>query len=203
MIWLKVLDIPVWNYFFDEGSWGNDGVSFSLIQTDSTDDYVKPAALATMVASTEIANRPYLSMPATGIPQTYEATFGADQRRVDPAGRRVVRRAGRHRCGDGDRPRWRLDSGDGDRRVRQRHQRLGHLGHRLQPAHLRPGHLPQPTRWATPSTIGPTQTYGTNLATSSRRGHRHRHLGERLGAIDGLHRVRRLELEPQATPPRA
>ena len=33
MIWLKALNIPVWNYFFDEGSWGNDG-SFSLIQTD-------------------------------------------------------------------------------------------------------------------------------------------------------------------------
>ena len=26
MIWQKVLGIPVWNYFFDEGSWGNDGV---------------------------------------------------------------------------------------------------------------------------------------------------------------------------------
>jgi hypothetical protein len=77
MIWQKVLGIPVWNYFFDEGSWGNDGVSFSLIQATSTDDYVKPAALATMATSSEIANRSYLSMPPTGIPQTYQADFGA------------------------------------------------------------------------------------------------------------------------------
>ena len=77
MIWQKVLGIPVWNYFFDEGNWGNDGVSFSLIQASNTDDYVKPAALATMTTSSEIAGRPYLSMPATGIPQTYEASFGA------------------------------------------------------------------------------------------------------------------------------
>ncbi len=78
MIWQKVLDIPVWNYFFDEGNWGNDGVSFSLIQTNSGDDYVKPAALATMETSNQIAARPFVSTPATGIPQTYEATFGPD-----------------------------------------------------------------------------------------------------------------------------
>jgi F5/8 type C domain len=78
MIWQKVLNIPVWNYFFDEGNWGNDGVSFSLIQTNSGDDYVKPAALATMETSSQIAARPYVSAPATGIPQTYEATFGPD-----------------------------------------------------------------------------------------------------------------------------
>ena len=76
MIWQKVLNIPVWNYFFDEGSWGNDGVSFSLIQAGSSDDYVKPAALSTMATSTQIADRPYVSMPATGIPQTYQADFG-------------------------------------------------------------------------------------------------------------------------------
>jgi hypothetical protein len=76
MIWMKVLDIPVWNYFFDEGSWGNDGVSFSLIQATSSDDYVKPAALATMVASNQLAGRPSTGTPQTGIPQTYEATFG-------------------------------------------------------------------------------------------------------------------------------
>jgi hypothetical protein len=77
MIWLKVLNIPRWNYFFDEGAFGNDGISFSLIQAADGDDYVKPAALATMTASAEVADRPYLSMPSTGIPQTYEANFGA------------------------------------------------------------------------------------------------------------------------------
>ena len=77
MIWQKVLGVPVQNYFFNEGSWGNDGISFSLIQASSTVDYVKPAALATMTTSGALAGRPYLSMPATGIPQGYQANFGA------------------------------------------------------------------------------------------------------------------------------
>ncbi len=76
LIWQKVLGVPVENYFFDEGSWGNDGISFSLIQTASGDDYVKPAALATMTATGAISGRPYLSMPNTGIPQSYQANFG-------------------------------------------------------------------------------------------------------------------------------
>ena len=46
---------------------------------------MKPAALATMTTSSEIADRPYLSMPATGIPQTYEASFGARRRGHDRA----------------------------------------------------------------------------------------------------------------------
>jgi len=76
LIWQKVLGVPVENYFIDEGSFGNDGVSFSLIQSTSSDDYVKPAALATMTASGALAGRPYLSMPDTGIPQSYQADFG-------------------------------------------------------------------------------------------------------------------------------
>ena len=103
MIWQKVLDIPVWNYFFDEGNWGNDGVSFSLIQRSTTDDYVKPAALATMATSNQIAARPFVSIPSTGIPQTYEATFGPDEAE-QPTGGVVVGRADHHRRGLGDRP---------------------------------------------------------------------------------------------------
>ena len=76
MIWEKVLHIPVWNYYFDEGNWGNGGISFSLIQLSTGDDYVKPAALATMATAGQIAGRPYRSMPPTGIPQTYRADFG-------------------------------------------------------------------------------------------------------------------------------
>ena len=76
MIWQKVLNIPVWSYFYNEGNWGNDGVSFSLIQASNVDDWVKPAALATMATASEIANRPYLALPPTGVPQTHEATFG-------------------------------------------------------------------------------------------------------------------------------
>ncbi len=77
MVWQKVLHIPVWNYYFDEGNWGNDGVSFSLIQVSQGDDYAKPAALATMAAAGQVGQRPFVSMPTTGIPQTYAADFGA------------------------------------------------------------------------------------------------------------------------------
>ena len=42
LIWQKVLGVPVQNYFYDEGPWGNDGISFSLIQAANSDDYVKP-----------------------------------------------------------------------------------------------------------------------------------------------------------------
>ncbi len=76
MLWQKVLGIPVWSYFFDEGNWGNDGVSFSLVQAAVTDDYVKPSALATMTTSSQLAGRTYVTQPATGIPQTFAATFG-------------------------------------------------------------------------------------------------------------------------------
>ncbi len=67
---------PVENYFFDEGAWGNDGVSFSLIQTSDAEDYVKPSALATMTTSGMLAGRAYESMPSTGIPHAYRADFG-------------------------------------------------------------------------------------------------------------------------------
>ncbi len=77
LIWQKVLGVPVENYFYDEGAWGNDGVSFSLIQTCNSDDYVKPAALATMTTTGALAGRPYVSMPSTGIPHAYQADFGA------------------------------------------------------------------------------------------------------------------------------
>jgi hypothetical protein len=77
LIWEKVLGVPVYNYFYDEGGWGNWGVSFSLIQAVNTVDYVKPAALATMTTSGMLAGRPYVSTPSTGIPQAYQADFGS------------------------------------------------------------------------------------------------------------------------------
>ena len=76
LIWQKVLGVPVENYFYDEGAWGNDGISFSLIQTCNSDDYVKPAALATMTTTGALAGRPYVSMPSTGTPHAYQADFG-------------------------------------------------------------------------------------------------------------------------------
>ena len=78
LVWQKVLGVPVWNYFFDEGNWGNDGISFSLIQTASSgDDFVKPAALATMTVTGALAGRTPTGTPSTGIPHTLRADFSA------------------------------------------------------------------------------------------------------------------------------
>ncbi len=77
MVYLRALHIPVLNYYYSEGEAPPGSVSFTLIQTSSgRDDYVKAGALATMTTSRQLADRPYLSMPDTGIPSTYEATFG-------------------------------------------------------------------------------------------------------------------------------
>lgn len=81
MVWQKVLDVPVWGYYFDEGGWGNDGVSFSLVQYETTDNYVKPAALATMEAAAQLGGRTYRDLPTTGIPHTYRADFGPSARK--------------------------------------------------------------------------------------------------------------------------
>ena len=90
--------MPVENYFFDEGAWGNDGVSFSLIQTSNAVDYVKPAALATMTTSGMLAGRRYVSMPSTGIPHAYQADFGPVSGGLHRPGGGVDRRP----AGDGD-----------------------------------------------------------------------------------------------------
>jgi hypothetical protein len=77
MMWQQVLHIPVWNYYYAEGSSPYGSVSFTLIETSAQgDDYVKAAALATMEASKQLDGRTYASMPATGIPHTFAAAFG-------------------------------------------------------------------------------------------------------------------------------
>lgn len=78
MIWQRVLHIPVWNYFIDEGSFSTSG-SFSLIEAangSSGDDYVKPSALAVMTAVRQLAGRTSSGIRNPGIPQTYVAHFG-------------------------------------------------------------------------------------------------------------------------------
>ena len=76
MIWQQALHIPVWNYYFDEGSWGNDGISFSLIETDfGGDDYVKPAALAAMTTANQTRGLTFDHLAPTGVPGAYEAVY--------------------------------------------------------------------------------------------------------------------------------
>jgi hypothetical protein len=81
MIWQRLLDIPVWNYFIDEGDFDNPtDPTFSLIQSDdyssTSDDYVKPAALSAMTESSLLSGRSSLGQATTGIPQAYAAGFG-------------------------------------------------------------------------------------------------------------------------------
>ena len=83
LLWQRVLGVPVWSYFFDEGSFGNNDISFSLIQAKNGVDYVKPAALAAMTTSGALAGRPSLGTVTTGIPQTYRADFGPAAGRTD------------------------------------------------------------------------------------------------------------------------
>ena len=160
MIWQKVLGIPVWNYFFDEGNWGNDGVSFSLIQA-SEHRRLREAGCAGHHGHLLRDRRPPLPLDAGH-------RHPADLRgvlRCRPGGerqgrRRLVRRARHHRLGHRDRSGRRLDSGDGD------------LGVRATPPACR---SPRATAYSLPIsdqvtyitypvgdtlTVGPTEDYG-------------------------------------------
>ena len=155
LVWQKVLGVPVENYFFDEGSWGNDGISFSLIQTSNGDDYVKPAALTTMTTTRLLAGRPYVSMPSTGIPHAFQADFGPTSGGATDAGRRVDRRPAGHRHGHPDLARRVDRPRHGHLRVRRRHHGPGHLGHPLQPAAVQPDRLPHLPGRGHPHASGP------------------------------------------------
>jgi hypothetical protein len=73
LLWMRANGIDKWAYFIPEGSWGNDGVTFSTVQTGG---FVKPSALALMTTSGQIAGRPFLGMVDTGAPSTYAMRFG-------------------------------------------------------------------------------------------------------------------------------
>jgi hypothetical protein len=73
-LWMRALGIPVWEYFIPQGTWGNAGLTFSLIQGDSL---VKPAALAAMVETTQTSGRPFVGWLPTAMPMTYAESFGA------------------------------------------------------------------------------------------------------------------------------
>ena len=76
MNWQTVPGVPVGNRCFDEGSFGDDPVSISLVRATSSVDDVRPAALATMTTSGMLPGSPYLSMSGTGIPRGCRADVG-------------------------------------------------------------------------------------------------------------------------------
>ena len=138
-------------------------------------------------------------MPSTGIPQTYEATFGPTGGE-NPAGHRVVRRVGRQRRGHRHRPRWWLDSGDGHRPVRKRQHHVGHLGIAYSlPVSDQVTYIAYPTGDAL--TVGPTETYGTNLATPSDGATASATSGNASAAISGSTTSGWAGAPPQGTPP--
>jgi hypothetical protein len=185
MIWQKVLGVPVWNYYFDEGNWGNDGVSSSLIQTANTDDYVKPAALATMATTSEIGDRAYRSMPTTGIPQTYEASFGATPGGSDQMA--AVWSDGLDVTGS-----VKVTAPDGGSvpvTVTSEYGENSHASVASGTSHALPisdqvTYLTYPIHDTL--TIGPTEDYGTNLALLSEGATASASSGNASSAIDGL-----------------
>jgi hypothetical protein len=73
-LWMHALGIPVWDYFIPQGTWGNDGVTFSLIEGTTL---VKPSALAAMTERAQTTGRSFTGWLPTGMPHAYAEQFGA------------------------------------------------------------------------------------------------------------------------------
>ena len=153
----------------------------------STDDYVKPAALATMATSTEFAARPYrrpCRRPASPRPmRPPSAPPGRERPQLAAVWSDGLATTGAVTVtapGGGTVPVTVTDE------YGNATERLGHLGHRLQPAHLRPGHLPHlsggrhPHHRPPPSPTGPTWPPASAGATATAS------LGNASAAIAGL-----------------
>ena len=67
------LGIDNWEYFLAQGTWGNDGVTFSAIEGDQV---VKPAAIALMAARTELQGRAFGQWVPTSTPHVLVARYG-------------------------------------------------------------------------------------------------------------------------------
>jgi hypothetical protein len=63
-----------WSYFLAQGTWGNDGVTFSAIEGE---DHVKPVALALMTQKTQVGSRPLSGPVQTGVPHVFAQRYGA------------------------------------------------------------------------------------------------------------------------------
>ena len=128
---------------------------------------MKPAALATMATSGALAGRPYLSMPATGIPQTYRADFGTTAGRHHRPGGTLDRRAPGDRIGH-TRParaapliRSRSTSEYGDSTTAQAASGTAYS----LPLSDQVTYLTYPA--GDTLSVGPTEPYGTNLAAAA------------------------------------
>jgi hypothetical protein len=73
MLWMRANGISKWAYFIPEGAWGDDGVTYSTVQTGG---FTKPSALALMTTSAQLAGRPFLGTVDVGAPSAYAMRFG-------------------------------------------------------------------------------------------------------------------------------
>lgn len=74
LLWYSADDIAGWTYFYSEGGWGENNLSWSLIQVDQ---YVKPGALAFASVSRLIDGRTGTPLQ-TGIPNSYAMSYEGD-----------------------------------------------------------------------------------------------------------------------------
>lgn len=73
LLWYREDNVAGWTYFFSEGGWGENNLSWSLIQYGS---YVKPGALAFANVSRILSGREAIGLVSTGTPFTYAMQFG-------------------------------------------------------------------------------------------------------------------------------
>lgn len=75
LMWYSQEELAGWTYFFSEGGWGENELSWSLIQYES---YVKPGALAFTTVSRLLEGRGAGESLETGIPNSHAMRFAGD-----------------------------------------------------------------------------------------------------------------------------
>ncbi|MHB1843493.1 MAG: discoidin domain-containing protein, partial [Deltaproteobacteria bacterium] len=83
LAWYEEVGVARWFYFVTEGSCANS-LDFSLIANQS-DNYVRPAALASMTFAAQVGKRAYLGLAPLAMPNAFAMQFGAVQGAADRA----------------------------------------------------------------------------------------------------------------------
>jgi hypothetical protein len=73
LLWYRQWGVARWAYFLAQGTWGNNGVTFSAIQGG---DNVKPAALALMTAKAQTSGRALLATGDASVPHLFSQRYG-------------------------------------------------------------------------------------------------------------------------------
>lgn len=76
LVWYLDDGVTGWTYFYSEGGWGENDLSWSLIQVD---DYVKPGGLAFQAVSRLLDGAASVEEVSTGVPNTYAIRVGGER----------------------------------------------------------------------------------------------------------------------------